>query len=503
MEPDFQTSNLTHVATLESSVVTFDGWKFLWHLPLSAPVVDLFSIESPLESSWTSPSEEDQLGKVQPDLNEFLPMKRGVKCSATPYRLRRIVFTTYALSLNDSYSNPDQSTQSALWEAKLSGNTKFVPSLYIGESSYLPLYIVHTLAEASLKPRHVHRIAERLRLAYERLADADTDPKIELSHCTRLLMLNTPPREVFWPKSLSGLYLLLPDSPKVNHDWSPPPSSPHRRPLFIDQMHNSGRPLLTMEVPITPTEGAPKAMKRTVVILLTVAVLLVSGAISYVFFLRNRAIQNSMQNITSSWDSSSPILHPSFDCPDEDGWAGHPASAENTTTGISAANPEIVRFNINRILGSGANGTCVFEGTYGDEPVAVKRILRRAELEKSWLRELKVLMGHHHEHLIRCFWTGSSSNFHYLVLQRCVTSLLEALNASENDDVNTTTTRLQSPLHRFGLTPVQCVEQLLNAVVFLHSKSIEGRFEKALTMYLEIVTLPFFCLLDMCCHGYA
>lgn len=101
----------------------------------------------------------------------------------------------------------------------------------------MPLYIVHTLAEAALKPRHVQRISEHLRLPYEQLADADTNPKPELSHCTRLLMLNAPPREVFWPKSLSGLYLLLPDSPKVNHDWSPPPSSPHRLPLLIGQTH--------------------------------------------------------------------------------------------------------------------------------------------------------------------------------------------------------------------------------------------------------------------------
>lgn len=37
--------------------------------------------------------------------------------------------------------------------------------------------------------------------------------------------------------------------------------------------------------------------------------------------------------------------------------------------------------------------------------MAVKRILRCVELEKSWLREHRVLMNHHHEHLIRCFWT--------------------------------------------------------------------------------------------------
>ncbi|VDM26258.1 unnamed protein product [Hydatigera taeniaeformis] len=60
-----------------------------------------------------------------------------------------------------------------------------------------------------------------------------------------------------------------------------------------------------------------------------------------------------------------------------------------------------------RLRGSGRLGRtpCGLRGTYGTQPVAVKRILRRVELEKSWLREHRILMNHHHEHLIRCFWT--------------------------------------------------------------------------------------------------
>lgn len=48
-----------------------------------------------------------------------------------------------------------------------------------------------------------------------------------------------------------------------------------------------------MEEPNTLTEGVPKATKITAVIFLTVTVILVSGVISYVFLLRNRAIQNN------------------------------------------------------------------------------------------------------------------------------------------------------------------------------------------------------------------
>lgn len=46
--------------------------------------------------------------------------------------------------------------------------------------------------------------------------------------------------------------------------------------------------------------------------------------------------------------------------------------------------------------------------------MAVKRILRRVELEKSWLREHRILMSHHHEHLIRCFWTVRLLHLHAL-----------------------------------------------------------------------------------------
>ena len=61
---------------------------------------------------------------------------------------------------------------------------------------------------------------------------------------------------------------------------------------------------------------------------------------------------------------------------------------------------------------------------------------------------------------------GSSQNFHYLVLQRCVTSLLDAL------DPGADSTAAAPPLSRFSLSSIQCVHQLLNAIAFLHSKSI-------------------------------
>lgn len=67
-----------------------------------------------------------------------------------------------------------------------------------------------------------------------------------------------------------------------------------------------------------------------------------------------------VHGMQTPWDHASPLLHPSFDCADREGWAGHPVVSGGTTQG-QRANPEIVRFNLRRVLGSGANGTIVFE----------------------------------------------------------------------------------------------------------------------------------------------
>uniref|UniRef100_A0A5K3ENH0 Protein kinase domain-containing protein n=1 Tax=Mesocestoides corti TaxID=53468 RepID=A0A5K3ENH0_MESCO len=466
LEPDLQTSKITHVATLEPSLVTFEGCKFLWHLRLSSPIVDLFSVQPPppppasFEEKVTStPPGQDA---SSPSTNDFLPVpsRRGADYVGSSHRLRRIIFTTYALVLNASYSLPHYPTQSALWEEKFSQQNEFVPSLYLGESRSPPIYVIHTLAEVGLKPRHVHRIAEHHRLGYKSPGASAT------SDLTTVVRSDSDNHGVtFWPKSLFGLYHLSPESPRVNPAWSPP--SPHPVFQLTDQSRSTGQlivqPIHSPDFLFTSTPTKSRTLQLS---LLGTAMLTVFLALTIAFLLHNRA--HSRHGHQSSWDHASPMLHPSFDRAGEDGWAGHPVPGGDPLG--AGSNPEVVRFNIHRVLGLGANGTVVFDGTYGLQPVAVKRIMRRAELERSWLREHRILMNHHHEHLIRCFWTGSSPHFHYLVLQRCATSLLEALDSElSREGANT------NPLRRFGLAPVQCVHQLLNAVTFLHSKSVVHR----------------------------
>lgn len=102
----------------------------LWHLPLSAPVVDLFSVEAPpsfpLHDMVGETEKRDYAAQSTAD--RFLPVKlqRDAQCAEQSHRLRRIVFTTYALALNHSYALPHYPTQSALWEEKLGQANKFV-----------------------------------------------------------------------------------------------------------------------------------------------------------------------------------------------------------------------------------------------------------------------------------------------------------------------------------------------------------------------------------------
>ncbi|CDI98000.1 Golgi reassembly stacking protein 2 [Echinococcus multilocularis] len=214
----------------------------------------------------------------------FLPMTlhHGAQCAQQSHRLRRIVFTTYALVLNHSYTLPHYSTQSALWEAKLGRANTFVPALYVGEADSPPIYAVHTLAEVALKPRHVHRVAEHLRLAYESMRDDSA--VLDLS---RLVM---PKTEVggFWPKSLIGLYYLSLDSPQINPIWSPPSCPPHHLFQLTDQSHSSGRPLLPMQVTNIQTTGFPKEVKTVLWTFSTVIVLIITVAVIFALRMRNR-----------------------------------------------------------------------------------------------------------------------------------------------------------------------------------------------------------------------
>nr|VZI23992.1 unnamed protein product [Spirometra erinaceieuropaei] len=468
-EPDFQSSsNLTHVATLQPSVVTFSGTKFLWRLPLSSPVVDLFTVYSPplMEQQPATPlvplSDARSLAAVlnadQPNAASQFPFdgdddderdEDPGKSQPHPrraYQLRRLIFTTYALDLNATFYAPHLPSyiEAALWEDKLCGPLNLVPALYIGESEKAPLYAIRTVSETSLSRRTTHRVSERLWLAAGTAAmgalqranggggsSSNASSIFDLTVALRRKHNDADANAgVYWPKSLFGLYELSADSPRVDPSWSPKPHISNRLFRITDASPSHRHPVIRHVKVWNAWASTPRPSVQT--------------------------------------QHNSPTLPASFDSPDASGWAGHTAD--------SVAHPGVVRFNTNQVLGCGSNGTIVFDGFYGSQPAAIKRILRQPAFEKSWLREHNILLQHHHEHLIRCYWTGSSPNFHYLVLQRCEKSLLDVF--SHPGDV------ALHPLLDFDLGVIQALYQLATAVSFLHSSGVVHRDIKPGNVFL-------------------
>ncbi|BHF77458.1 hypothetical protein SprV_0602056300 [Sparganum proliferum] len=509
-EPDFQSStNLTHVATLQPSVVTFSGTKFLWRLPLSSPVVDLFTVYSPppMEQQPATPlvplSDARSLSAVldagQPNAASQFPFDgddderdedpdKSQPRSRRAYQLRRLIFTTYALDLNATFYAPHLPfyTEAALWEDKLCGPLNLVPALYIGESEKTPLYAIRTVSETSLSRRTTHRVSERLWLAAGAAAvGALQRANGDSGNASSIFDLTVALRRkhdragghagVYWPKSLFGLYELSTDSPRVDPSWSPKLHTSNRLFRITDASpsHDAiilpGSPLSIGPPGGSETPSEVVAAPTFTPFRLLLAVLLSVGflvlPVAGLLWTRRRVRQDSLSAETQH---NSPTLPASFDSPDASGWAGHTADPVD--------HPGVVRFNTNQVLGCGSNGTIVFDGFYGSQPAAIKRILRQPAFEKSWLREHNILLQHHHEHLIRCYWTGSSPNFHYLVLQRCEKSLLDVFSHPGDASLH--------PLLAFDLGVIQSLYQLATAVSFLHSSGVVHRDIKPGNVFL-------------------
>lgn len=120
-----------------------------------------------------------------------------------------------------------------------------------------------------------------------------------------------------------------------------------------------------------------------------------------------------------------------------------------------------------KILGYGSHGTVVFEGTFENRPVAVKRMLENfyhlAEHEVRLLQE-----SDDHPNVIRYFCSQSSGteNFLYIALELCVCSLEDIV---EKYDAYPESMRLCDKSYNDALL------QLVNGLHYLHSLKIVHR----------------------------
>ncbi|XP_018653018.1 serine/threonine kinase [Schistosoma mansoni] len=479
----------------------------IWSLPLSSPVIGMYALWSPSDSSSSVHATNEN---THSNINSN--SKESIKATTKlPRILRRIAFTTYALDLHNITNPTDDQIYDEL-EAKFNGTLDLAPSLYIGRSKSTPVYALMCLAEATLRIRGLRRASE----IYKKTSSWD-DNRID----------DQPMSTMKRGKRLKRLTSVSSDSSTM---WAVivPPPSPLTNPT---ETVNSPKITILQDLPVNKTcingvdnDSDDKHAKITLTnklfwfLSMFFTVLCILSV--FVYFINNFVKSNTMNcltfisdfkticknfNIVYNFVSKSYATHidmknshlsasalktktdlsqetssivagllPShFDTPDSSGWAGCSAH--------EVGQPEPIRFNLNKVLGHGANGTMVFAGTYGPHETAVKRIVRHPLLEKHWRREHAILLKHQHPHLVRCYWTGSTANFHYLVMQRCSLSLNEALsslsasNALQSDDINSTDPNKASLLNDLGLTPVQIIHQFILAVACLHRNQIVHR----------------------------
>ncbi|KAK4468662.1 hypothetical protein MN116_007846, partial [Schistosoma mekongi] len=590
-EADLQNYDLQHVTITQPALLTFEGSKLLWSLPLSSPVIGMYALWSPSDSSssdvhTTNENNNNNTCKHsmnsqmrEPYFNYGSNEKAGTfqnskfteskennnnnnnnnhnensieETDNLPRILRRIAFTTYALDLRDIANLPDDQIYSEL-EAKFNGTLDLAPSLYIGRSKSTPVYALMCLAEATLRIRGLRRASEMYMLeGPKQLIIMDNSRRITTTKTT--LSTDTTAQSSSndnWPVGLIGLYE-LPTSYKTSWDdyqrmssfkrskrlkrlsslsssldsstmWAVivPPPSPLTYPTettdsseipvspsssVIDISSNSNYSLnghkkiasrkflwfasllftmlcifsvflyfLNTDVThrLTLVSNCKALFKKYMVVCNAIS----KSCISHIDIKKDDSLANTLvpktDLLTDGISAVAGLLPSHFDTPDSSGWAG--CSAQE------AGQPEPIRFNLNKVLGHGANGTMVFAGTYGPHETAVKRIVRHPLLEKHWRREHAILLKHQHPHLVRCYWTGSTANFHYLVMQRCSLSLNEALSMCSStlvhpDDTNSSSNVNKTSLFDdFGLTPVQIIHQFILAVACLHRNHIVHR----------------------------
>ncbi|KAF7257899.1 hypothetical protein EG68_04810 [Paragonimus skrjabini miyazakii] len=495
-EPDLKSMDLQHIATTQPRLLTFRDRKLLWSLPLSSPVVGLYAVWNPsqpsecritprpIAQSESLESLAESMVEQSPDTNANLDEHRSssarvvpeckthVKPSFSPHVphvLKRIAFTTYALNLkNEILLSP--TFMNTRLEAKFNSTLDLTLSLLVDSSPAAELFAIPCVAEASLKLRGIRRTPEHFRLEGPGLT---TRKPGESSNAEAVDV---------WFRSLIGLYELPPTQLNrwVSNNYIPLWARVSRLRQITD-----GTTKWAVIVPPLLTDGDPENWKAVgndteqnskkhplgvhskYDIRLTSLVLISTLTVCVVFsvyFLKKvhpkfngtkKGIKIRSPASHRAAETDSSFLPAYFDLPDKDGWAG--CSAEE------AGQPDAIRFNLNHILGHGANGTMVFAGTFGQHQTAVKRIVRQPFLEKHWRREHTILLHHHHPNLIRCFWTGSTANFHYLVMQRCTVTLSEVLQNSVNN------------ISHWGLTPISVIHQFMQAVTWLHHNRIVHR----------------------------
>ncbi|SCU82252.1 LANO_0B05600g1_1 [Lachancea nothofagi CBS 11611] len=119
-----------------------------------------------------------------------------------------------------------------------------------------------------------------------------------------------------------------------------------------------------------------------------------------------------------------------------------------------------------KVLGYGSSGTVVFQGTFQQRPVAIKRML--IDFYDIGTQEIKLLTeSDHHPNVVRYYCSESSGRFLYIALELCTSSLEDVVEGKG-------TSSLVSDARK-KLNSVNVLFQIAQGVAHLHSMKIVHR----------------------------
>ncbi|KAL3316597.1 Nuclear pore complex protein Nup54 [Cichlidogyrus casuarinus] len=436
-DPD--SDDYRHLCTAEenhSTLITFDKNNVLWWKRFDSPIVGLYSV-------WQPPA------PVPSEQSNYTP---------EPKYLQHIPFSTFTLkSENNIYKDENRESLAQLIEETFANKSNtFKPSLFLGRSQTAALFAIRSITEAGVSLRPLIATSKSHLLEGPKGVADYWPTDHEMNH--RI-------------SGLPGLYELPPI-------WSQPGSYPPRKSnsFHLSKLISYDQAPGLSQDNTTKIERTNADLVLYLVLIITSLILaillyiLIKGMHSQILPALKKPVKNN-HSLGSSEDSSSSLLPVNFDNPNDDGVAGWFEGSEE----------ERVLFNLNEPIGQGCDGTRVFSGSFGKHEAAVKRIVRNPKHEKQWLREHNILMQHQHPNLVRCFWTGSSPNFHYLAMQRCEFSLSDAVNHKSTllrkwlPKNWQSDSSLADAWHELGILQMRVFEQLMSAVTYLHKNDIVHR----------------------------